>query len=88
MAADSLILLQRAIGSTVQPPEDPLSERILDAAFEISAASRVKNLTMDELAHPAGVGRVTVYRRLSTGERREEERRRLRRGERTPQVAA
>jgi hypothetical protein len=39
MAADSLTLLQRAIGSTVEPPDDPLSERLLDAALELSAAS-------------------------------------------------
>src|SRR3954454_4546108 len=69
MAADSLTLLQRAIGSTVEPPDDPLSERILDAALEISAASGVKNLTMDEVADVAGVGRMTVYRRFGSRER-------------------
>jgi AcrR family transcriptional regulator len=72
MAADSLTLLQRAIGSTVEPPDDPLSERILDAALEISAASGVKNLTMDEVADRAGVGRMTVYRRFGNREHLEE----------------
>jgi TetR/AcrR family transcriptional regulator, repressor for uid operon len=72
MAADSLTLLQRAIGSTVEPPDDPLSERILDAALEICAASGVKNLTMDEVADRAGVGRMTVYRRFGSRERLEE----------------
>jgi AcrR family transcriptional regulator len=72
MAVDSLSLLQRAIGSTVEPPDDPLSERILDAALEISAASGVKNLTMDEVADRAGVGRMTVYRRFGNREHLEE----------------
>jgi TetR/AcrR family transcriptional repressor of uid operon len=72
MAADSLTLLQRAIGSTVEPPDDALSERILEAALEISAASGVKNLTMDEVADRAGVGRMTVYRRFGSRERLEE----------------
>ncbi len=72
MTTDSLTLLQRAIGSTVEPPDDPLSERILDAALAISAESGVKNLTMDEVADRAGVGRMTVYRRFGGRERLEE----------------
>jgi TetR/AcrR family transcriptional regulator, repressor for uid operon len=72
MAVETTSLLQRAIGSTVEPPDDPLSERILDAALEISAASGVKNLTMDEVADRAGVGRMTVYRRFGNRERLEE----------------
>jgi TetR/AcrR family transcriptional regulator, repressor for uid operon len=72
MAADSLTLLQRAIGSSVEPPDDPLSERILDAALEICAASGVKNLTMDDVADRAGVGRMTVYRRFGSREQLEE----------------
>jgi AcrR family transcriptional regulator len=72
VGADSLSLLQRAIGSTVEPPDDPLSARILDAALEISAASGVKNLTMDEVADRAGVGRMTVYRRFGNREHLEE----------------
>ncbi|HEY6671955.1 MAG TPA: TetR/AcrR family transcriptional regulator [Solirubrobacterales bacterium] len=72
MAVDSLTLLQRAIGSTVEPPDDPLSERILDAALEICAASGVKNLTMDEVADRADVGRMTVYRRFGSREHLEE----------------
>ena len=69
---DSLTLLRHAIGSTLEPPEDATSERILDAALEISAASGVKNLTMDEVADRAGVGRMTVYRRFGSRERLEE----------------
>jgi AcrR family transcriptional regulator len=64
--------LQRALGSTVEPPADELSERILDAAVEIWAASGVKNLTMDDVADRAGVGRMTVYRRFGGREQLEE----------------
>ena len=64
MAAGSGSLLERALSSTVEPPDDPLSERILDAALEICAASGIRALTMDDVADRAGVGRMTVYRRF------------------------
>jgi TetR/AcrR family transcriptional repressor of uid operon len=70
--ADSVSLLRRALGSTLEPPTDATSERILDAALELSAASGVRNLTMDEVADRAGVGRMTVYRRFGSRERLEE----------------
>ncbi|HEX7244723.1 MAG TPA: TetR/AcrR family transcriptional regulator [Solirubrobacterales bacterium] len=41
-----------------------MSERILDAALELAAASGVQSLTMDAVAQRAGVGRMTVYRRF------------------------
>lgn len=41
-----------------------MSERILDAALELAAASGVQSLTMDAVARRAGVGRMTVYRRF------------------------
>jgi TetR/AcrR family transcriptional regulator, repressor for uid operon len=72
MAADSGSLLERALSSTVEPPDDPLSARILDAALEIAAASGIRALTMDEVADRAGVGRMTVYRRFGSRERLEE----------------
>lgn len=72
MAAESASLLQRALASSVEPPDDPLSERILDAALEISAASGVRHLTMDEVADRAQVGRMTVYRRFGSREHLEE----------------
>jgi AcrR family transcriptional regulator len=72
MAADSLTLLRRAIGSKVEPPTDETSERILDAALELCAESGVRNLTMDDVADRAGVGRMTVYRRFGSRERLEE----------------
>jgi TetR/AcrR family transcriptional regulator, repressor for uid operon len=58
-------LLERALDPTVEPPpDDALSGRILDAALALSAASGVRNLTMDDVASRAGVGRMTVYRRF------------------------
>jgi AcrR family transcriptional regulator len=72
VAGGSASLLERALGSTVEPPTDPLSERILDAALELCAASGVRHLTMDEVAERAGVGRMTVYRRFGSRERLEE----------------
>jgi AcrR family transcriptional regulator len=57
-------LLERALDPTVQPPDDATSERILDAALELGAASGLRHLTMDDVARRAGVGRVTVYRRF------------------------
>ena len=69
---DSVTLLRRALSSTVEPPNDALSERILDAALDICAASGVRNLTMDEVADRADVGRMTVYRRFGSRERLEE----------------
>ena len=72
MAADSFTLLRRALGSRVEPPTDPTSERILDAALELCAGSGVRSLTMDEVADRAGVGRMTVYRRFGSREQLEE----------------
>lgn len=66
MAAASASLLQRALDPSVKTPADAVSERILDAALRLSAASGVRNLTMDDVAERAGVGRMTVYRRFGT----------------------
>ncbi len=57
-------LLTRALDPAVEHPTDATSDRILDAALELAAASGVKNLTMDDVATRAGVGRMTVYRRF------------------------
>jgi AcrR family transcriptional regulator len=64
MAAEPRALLARALGSDVEPPDDALSERILDATLHLVAASGVRKLTIDEVARQAGVGRMTVYRRF------------------------
>lgn len=61
-------LIERAVGASA-PPSDPSSERILDAALELVAASGVRGLTMDDVATRAGVGRMTVYRRFGERER-------------------
>ena len=64
MTRPGLAVLARALEPGADPPEDAVSERILDAALALSAASGVRNLTMDEVARRAGVGRMTVYRRF------------------------
>ena len=79
MAGESASLLQRALGSSVEPPTDETSERILDAALDLSAASGVRHLTMDEVAErerrvedpPARL--VVVAGRRRRGERAGEE---------------
>src|SRR5919198_5048128 len=57
-------LLTRALDADVEPPDDAVSERILDAALSLAAASGIRHLTMDDVAQRAGVGRMTVYRRF------------------------
>jgi AcrR family transcriptional regulator len=52
--------LVRALAADV--PAD--SEHILDAALDLAAASGLRNLTMEDVARGAGVGRMTVYRRF------------------------
>lgn len=62
-------LLARALDPDATAPGDPTSERILDAALALSAASGIRHLTMDEVARRARVGRMTVYRRFGDRER-------------------
>jgi TetR/AcrR family transcriptional repressor of uid operon len=62
-------LLALAFDPDVQPADDPLSERILDAALELAAASGLRRLTMDEVARRAAVGRMTLYRRFGGHEK-------------------
>jgi AcrR family transcriptional regulator len=57
-------LLTLAFDPAISPPADEVSERIIDAALELAAASGLGNLTMDDVARRAGVGRMTVYRRF------------------------
>lgn len=63
--AETARLLARALASDEQPVGDAVSERILDAALALAAASGLRHLTMDDVARRAGVGRMTVYRRFS-----------------------
>jgi AcrR family transcriptional regulator len=60
----ALAFLARALDPRVEPPSDAASERILDAALALAAASGIRNLTMDDVARRAGVGRMTLYRRF------------------------
>ncbi|HEX6117482.1 MAG TPA: TetR/AcrR family transcriptional regulator [Solirubrobacterales bacterium] len=69
MAPETLELLSRAFDPAVEPPGDATSERVLDAALALAAASGIQHLTMDDIAARAGVGRMTVYRRFGDKER-------------------
>ena len=64
MPEPALALLARALDAAVEPPDDAISERVLDATLDLAAASGIRNLTMDDVARRAGVGRMTVYRRF------------------------
>jgi AcrR family transcriptional regulator len=64
MAVESATLLTHAVGRDAGPPDDATSNRILDAALGLAAASGVQHLTMDAVARRAHVGRMTVYRRF------------------------
>jgi AcrR family transcriptional regulator len=64
MSGEASELLVRALDPGVEPPDDATSERILDAALALAAASGIRHLTMDDVAARAGVGRMTVYRRF------------------------
>jgi AcrR family transcriptional regulator len=66
MASGAAGLLERALETAAEPLDDTMSERILDAALELAAASGFRHLTMDEVAARAGVGRMTVYRRFGS----------------------
>jgi AcrR family transcriptional regulator len=57
-------LLALALDPDVQTADDAMSGRILDAALALAADSGLRHLTMDGVAARAGVGRMTVYRRL------------------------
>jgi AcrR family transcriptional regulator len=69
MADGATSLLARALDSQAEPPSDLTSQRILDAALEVAAASGIRHLTMEQVARRAGVGRVTVYRRFGDKQR-------------------
>ena len=66
MATGAARLLELAFDPAVEGYEDPMSQRILDAALALVAASGLRHLTMDDVAARAGVGRMTVYRRFGS----------------------
>jgi AcrR family transcriptional regulator len=57
-------ILERALDPVASLPSDATSERVLDAALALSVESGMHNLTMDDVARRARVGRMTVYRRF------------------------
>lgn len=65
MPAQTARLLALVLDPDVRTADDAMSERILDAALALAAASGLRHLTMDDIARRAGVGRMTVYRRFS-----------------------
>jgi AcrR family transcriptional regulator len=66
MATGAARLLELAFDPEVEAHNDAISERILDAALALVAASGFRHLTMDDVAARAGVGRMTVYRRFGS----------------------
>src|SRR3954470_2578059 len=66
---EPVALLARALDTAVGPPHRAVSERVLNAALELAAASGIRHLTMDDVARRAGVGRMTVYRRFGDKQR-------------------
>jgi AcrR family transcriptional regulator len=69
MATQTARVLALALDPAVQPADDSASQRILDAALELAAASGLRHLTMDDVAQRARVGRMTVYRRFGSREK-------------------
>jgi AcrR family transcriptional regulator len=66
MSTGAARLLELAFDPAVEGYEEPMSQRILDAALVLVAASGFRHLTMDDVAARAGVGRMTVYRRFGS----------------------
>ncbi len=66
MSTGAARLLELAFDPSVEARDDAMSERILDGALALVAASGIKHLTMDDVAARAGVARMTVYRRFGS----------------------
>jgi AcrR family transcriptional regulator len=66
MQAQAARMLSLAFDPSVPVASDAMSERILDAALTLAAASGLRHLTMDDVARKARVGRMTVYRRFGS----------------------
>jgi AcrR family transcriptional regulator len=66
MPPETARVLALAFDPAVPTADDATGGRILDAALELAAASGLKNLTMDDVAKRARVGRMTVYRRFGS----------------------
>jgi AcrR family transcriptional regulator len=66
VSAEPASVIALALDPRVSPPDDATSQRVLDAALALAAASGLRHLSMDEVARRAGVGRMTVYRRFGS----------------------
>jgi AcrR family transcriptional regulator len=66
MPPEAARVLALALDPSVPTADDAQSQRILDAALELAAASGFRNLTMDDVARRSRVGRMTVYRRFGS----------------------
>ncbi|MCP2193893.1 transcriptional regulator, TetR family [Williamsia deligens] len=53
-------------GSSHPAPDDPVSDRILDAAIAVLAQRGTTHASIGEVARQADVGRATVFRRFAT----------------------
>jgi AcrR family transcriptional regulator len=61
-------LLDRALATSTDAPEDPTTTRILDAALAEFVDFGLRRTTVDDVARRAGVGRMTIYRRFGRKE--------------------
>jgi AcrR family transcriptional regulator len=57
-------MLERALASDRPAASDATTERILDATLEQFLLVGLRRTTIDDVARRAGVGRVTIYRRI------------------------
>ena len=57
-------VLAHALASAPAADDDPVRERILEAALEQFKVVGLRRTTVGDVARRAGVGRVTVYRRI------------------------
>lgn len=69
-ASGSPSVLELAFSDTddTADPDDDVSVRLLDAAYEQFCRMGIKRSTMADVARLAGVSRITVYRRFATKE--------------------
>jgi AcrR family transcriptional regulator len=64
LAASRAPMLERALALDQPGATDATTERILDATFEQFLLVGLRRTTIDDVARRAGVGRVTIYRRV------------------------
>jgi AcrR family transcriptional regulator len=64
LAASRAPILERALALDQPAAADATTERILDATLEQFLLVGLRRTTIDDVARRAGVGRVTIYRRI------------------------